>query len=315
MGERRAMGVGERGRKRRARGTGKCCRTGRRGGSGAQTERCASGRGRAGGSRRRRDGERRHAGGVWYSACDRQEHGYRERGRRGWAARASATGGRAVLPLAGPVADLGGTSAPRCAHWNGATPSSSEEAQVRVSTARSRSEKAAAKRTVGEGGSDRPTTRSGHPSHRHDGAGLHPCPASATRARHEYKRHGTLSLWPGDRHRQGPRAVRDRHRSREHDSPMPPTGQHRDQVDPRQSSAHISGKPGLARHTTGGPLDTSRPSTALANPSRAPKARAHIRVAQNTNSRNALWLHRRRQSPSSHPHLVKAARWKKTGKD
>ena len=80
----------------------------------------------------------------------------------------------------------------------------------------------------------------------------------ATFARdHEYKRHGTLSLLAGiDLLSVKVHAlVRDRHRRRVHRIPQAArcglSGQHPDQVDPRQSfRAHLERNQGLASHTT-----------------------------------------------------------------
>ena len=144
----------------------------------------------------------------------------------------------------------------------------------------------------------------------------------ATFARdHEYKRHGTLSLLAGIDLLTGKvyALVRDRHRSREfiripQASRCRLSGQHCDQVDPRQSfRTHLEGNQSLARHATGRPLRLYVHAQArlLAQPHRGLllqvcplRPASHPRGIKTRTQGTHLGRHRRRQSPSSHPHLV-----------
>ena len=137
---------------------------------------------------------------------------------------------------------------------------------------------------------------------------------------HEYKRHGTLSLLAGIDLLTGKvhALVRERHRSGVHRIPQASrcrlSGQHRDQADPRQSfRTHFEGNPSLARHPAARPLRLYLHAQArlLAQPdrglflqvrSRGPAPHPGDLKARTQGAHHGR--HRRRQSPSRHPHLV-----------
>ena len=150
---------------------------------------------------------------------------------------------------------------------------------------------------------------------------LPPVPSvHATFARdHEYKRHGTLSLLAGIDLLTGKvHALVTPPQPRVHRIPQASRcrlpGQHRDQVDPRQSfRTHLEGNQSLARHTTGRPLRLYVHAQArlLAQPHRALllqvcsfRSASHPRGIKTRTQGTHYGWHRRRQSPSSHPHLV-----------
>ena len=144
----------------------------------------------------------------------------------------------------------------------------------------------------------------------------------ATFARdHEYKRHGTLSLLAGIDLLTGKvhALVRDRHRSREFieflkllDADL--SGQHRDQIDPRQSfRAHLKRNQSLACHSTARPLRVhlhaqarlvAQPHRGLLLQVRPLGPASHPGDLQTRTQGAHHGRHRRRQPPSRHPYLV-----------
>ena len=107
------------------------------------------------------------------------------------------------------------------------------------------------------------TTRSLKSGHRHDDTDLPPVPGRhASFARdNQYKRHGTLSLWPGSicsparSTRSSGSATAAASSSIPQASRCRLSAQHRDQADPRQTlPTHFKENPSLARHPAARPL-------------------------------------------------------------